>query len=601
MFKNHKRGALNALSIVNNSWSMFLISCLVLCNFVVALAGHTRNTVNIEVHVEMIGVLSLWTIIYGIARLFSVNNNVAYNDDDASPPHQIQADIVQIVADAIVHSLTYYLQFAVLLLLCKNSLGQDDISSVWRWATVFAAFVASGIIIIMSVNPGQRVTYWPYRNVAKFLTAINFIAVAVCGYALFHIKFSQKKEERPGGMLFAKYMLALNSGEGVSRIMTLSFDFVAVNLGICGLELSEWIMFAVTVPLVYFVLKRDCQYWSLDVDEEDEITIMAATSDMAWKEGVDYDKVVIPKTAVYFKKKLHETMDTSVELHLWQRRMVVVKRFKFDLLTRESIKSFKKEASILLSLRHPNVVDFYGVVVDPPSLCIVIQYAVNGDLFEYINSLRKGTARNASTFAENQRCVLIPYACALQVARGMQYLHDEGIVHRDLKSLNVMLDDRLNARIADFGESALDASTDVESVRPRKGRSKRMRMTMSTEATGATGQDDGPVGTPGWAAPEALLGGEAGKPADVFSFAIVVWELLTWFPPAVLVDLSSESARSDAYLYRLVSPAAAASAPSSSSATADIATASSTLSPLVATKSVSFFFIVHEQVVAHVI
>lgn len=111
------------------------------------------------------------------------------------------------------------------------------------------------------------------------------------------------------------------------------------------------------------------------------MTLGAAVDDIGWAEGSSYHDVVIPKTAIYFKKKLQEQMGTTVEMHLWRRKLVVMKRFQFDLLTRENIKCFKQEASIFRKLDHPNVVNFFGIVVDPPSLGIVMQYA--GVLYIY--------------------------------------------------------------------------------------------------------------------------------------------------------------------------------------------------------------------------
>lgn len=84
-----------------------------------------------------------------------------------------------------------------------------------------------------------------------------------------------------------------------------------------------------------------------------------------------------------------EQVDVSVEIHLWRRKLTVVKRFKFDLLTRDNIKFFKAEANIFQRLSHENIVDFYGVLVDPPSLGIVMKFCSNGDVFKRIEKERE--------------------------------------------------------------------------------------------------------------------------------------------------------------------------------------------------------------------
>ena len=110
---------------------------------------------------------------------------------------------------------------------------------------------------------------------------------------------------------------------------------------------------------------------------------------MTWSELPHYKDVVIPKTELFYRSKLMDQVDVTVEIHLWRRKLAVVKRFKFDLLTRDNIKYFKVEANIFKRLSHENIVDFYGVLIDPPSLGIVMKYCCNGDLFKRIEKERE--------------------------------------------------------------------------------------------------------------------------------------------------------------------------------------------------------------------
>jgi hypothetical protein len=109
---------------------------------------------------------------------------------------------------------------------------------------------------------------------------------------------------------------------------------------------------------------------------------------ITWSELPNYKDVVIPKTELYYRSKIMEQVDVSVEIHLWRRKLAVVKRFKFDLLTRDNIKFFKAEANIFQRLKHENIVDFYGVLVDPPSLGIVMQFCSHGDVFKILEKER---------------------------------------------------------------------------------------------------------------------------------------------------------------------------------------------------------------------
>ena len=115
---------------------------------------------------------------------------------------------------------------------------------------------------------------------------------------------------------------------------------------------------------------------------------------MTWAELPNFQDVVIPKTELYYRSKLEERVDVNVEVHLWRRKFVVVKRFTFDLLTRDNIKFFKTEANIFKTLHHENIVTFFGVVIDPPSLAIVMQYAAKGDLFKLLETKRSEMRRD---------------------------------------------------------------------------------------------------------------------------------------------------------------------------------------------------------------
>lgn len=84
--------------------------------------------------------------------------------------------------------------------------------------------------------------------------------------------------------------------------------------------------------------------------------------------------------------------------------------------------------------------------------------------------------------------------------------------------MNVLLDEAYNAKIADFGESIIDRSN--------RNATKKTPQHVET-------------GTAGWAAPETILGKEATKASDVFSFGVVLWELLTWRVPSVMITVET--------------------------------------------------------------
>ncbi|KAL4443708.1 hypothetical protein ABPG75_011445 [Micractinium tetrahymenae] len=161
----------------------------------------------------------------------------------------------------------------------------------------------------------------------------------------------------------------------------------------------------------------------------------------------------------------------------------------------------EEEASLLASLRHPNVVSFYGICRDPP--CIVTEYCANGSLTDTLAAARESPSVAALLVWPRR------LAMALDAANGMLYLHNRStpIVHRDLKSPNLLVDRHLTLKVTDFNLSRI------------------------LEVEGASQTSSGAVMNPRWLAPEVMQGQHATPAADVFSFGVVLWELATWQLP----------------------------------------------------------------------
>eukprot|EP00164_Ancoracysta_twista_P004633 GFYU01006260.1.p1 GENE.GFYU01006260.1~~GFYU01006260.1.p1 ORF type:complete len:506 (+),score=160.84 GFYU01006260.1:151-1668(+) len=193
-----------------------------------------------------------------------------------------------------------------------------------------------------------------------------------------------------------------------------------------------------------------------------------------------------------FSKKIGEGAIGKVYTGDWRGTPVAIKKLKVAKLSPEARTEFYEEVAMMKALRHPNVVLFMGVTIDP--LCIVTELLDRGSLFNTLTS--------ASVKISGSDVVRM----ALDAARGMNYLHtfDPPVLHRDLKSLNLLVDKSLNVKVADFGLS----------------RVKTLTTTM-------TGQ----IGTFHWMAPEVIAGEKYSEKADVYSYGIVLSELVTREPP----------------------------------------------------------------------
>uniref|UniRef100_A0A6B2LE26 non-specific serine/threonine protein kinase n=1 Tax=Arcella intermedia TaxID=1963864 RepID=A0A6B2LE26_9EUKA len=150
----------------------------------------------------------------------------------------------------------------------------------------------------------------------------------------------------------------------------------------------------------------------------------------------------------------------------------------------------EREIAVLKSCRHPNVVSFIGVVEthdDREGLQIVLEYLSKGDLGHYL-------LESPEPISWIRKVKI-----ALDVACGMAYLHARNIIFRDLKSENLLLDDNGKTKICDFGFA-------------RKS-NYRARMTM--------------CGTDEFMAPEIIMGNEYDGKADVFSYGMLIFEIIT--------------------------------------------------------------------------
>ncbi|KAK5794599.1 uncharacterized protein LOC108489739 isoform X1 [Gossypium arboreum] len=176
---------------------------------------------------------------------------------------------------------------------------------------------------------------------------------------------------------------------------------------------------------------------------------------------------------------------------LWFESEVAVKVFSKQEYSDDVINAFREEVSLMKRLRHPNVLLFMGVVVSSQRLCIVTEFLPRGSLFQLLQ-------RNTTKLGWRRRVSM-----ALDIARGMNYLHNcnPPIIHRDLKSSNLLVDKNWTVKVGDFGLS---------------------RLKHKTYLTTKSGK-----GTPQWMAPEVLRSEPSDEKSDVYSFGVILWELAT--------------------------------------------------------------------------
>ncbi|KAG0005372.1 hypothetical protein BGZ79_005170 [Entomortierella chlamydospora] len=171
---------------------------------------------------------------------------------------------------------------------------------------------------------------------------------------------------------------------------------------------------------------------------------------------------------------------------------VAIGELRIKNFTEQDITEMKHEIKVLKQLRHENIVRFVGVCTNVRHLCIVTELCEHGDLYDYMRRVRRPSFGRMIMFMHD-----IALACS--------YLHTRrpSIIHRDLKSMNILISSDERAKINDFG---------LARIRPRPNAS------MHTQC-----------GTPNWQAPEFWTSNPRySEKVDVYACGLIFWEILSW-------------------------------------------------------------------------
>ncbi|EEE62217.1 hypothetical protein OsJ_17004 [Oryza sativa Japonica Group] len=174
-------------------------------------------------------------------------------------------------------------------------------------------------------------------------------------------------------------------------------------------------------------------------------------------------------------------------------REIAVKRLFFN--TREWADQFFNEVRLVSQVQHKNLVKLLGCSIEGPESLLVYEYLCNTSLDHYLFDAFKKTALDWE-----RRFEII-----LGTAEGLSYLHNASeirIIHRDIKASNVLLDERFRPKIADFGLA---------------------RNFMEDQSHLSTGL----AGTFGYMAPEYIVHGQLTEKADIYSYGVLVLEIIT--------------------------------------------------------------------------
>ncbi|CAK9152333.1 unnamed protein product [Ilex paraguariensis] len=286
--------------------------------------------------------------------------------------------------------------------------------------------------------------------------------------------------------LLAEVGLNIQEAHAFSTVDGYSLDVFVVDGW--PYEETERLRFA----LAKDVLKIEKQSWpnqlSFSSLGEHDQSLIKSEPDLLTIPGDGTDVWEIDPRFLKFESKIASGSYGDLYRGTYRTQEVAIKVLKAECVSSDVQREFAQEVYIMRKVRHKNVVQFIGACTKPPSLCIVTEYMSGGSVYDYLHKL-KGTFKLPSLLK-----------VAIDISKGMNYLHQHNIIHRDLKAANLLMDENEVVKVADFGVARVKAQTGV--------------MTAET-------------GTYRWMAPEVIEHKSYDHKADVFSFGIVLWELLT--------------------------------------------------------------------------
>ena len=177
----------------------------------------------------------------------------------------------------------------------------------------------------------------------------------------------------------------------------------------------------------------------------------------------------------------------------YQGQAVAIKKLFREEMEASDVDTFEGEVELMTQLNHPKIVKFLGASLDPPEIFLVTEFMNRGNLTQVL--------RNDQSLPFRTKLLI-----AIDASEGVEYLHshDPPVVHRDLKSLNLLVSSDFTCKVADFGLSKVSSGASLNSK----------------------------VGSLNWCAPEVLLHAAPYTPSgDSYSFGMILWELLTHTPP----------------------------------------------------------------------
>ncbi|XP_040370867.1 serine/threonine-protein kinase STY17 isoform X2 [Rosa chinensis] len=194
--------------------------------------------------------------------------------------------------------------------------------------------------------------------------------------------------------------------------------------------------------------KKSKQYPVAAISEDNQIKIESSHDALQIPtDGIDVWE--IDTRQLKFENKVGSGSFGDLYRGTYCSQEVAIKVLKPERVNAEMLRDFSQEVYILRKIRHKNVVQFIGACTQPPNICIVTEFMSRGSVYDFLHK-QKGVFKLPSLLK-----------VAIDVSKGMNYLHQNNIVHRDLKTANLLMDEHEVVKVADFGVARVQAQSGV--------------------------------------------------------------------------------------------------------------------------------------------
>lgn len=457
---------------------------------------------------------------------------------------------------ASMYALQHTIIEGVAFLLMQKGCGYHAGKAAGKWALCWGIFTLFLMFYI----------FHTYGDLSDGLEII-WDAIMLAFYTALWLAPHDRLFRRPAVIPYSKFWVMYRS---IAIIIQILFFFTETDeVGSCGYIILQIVFFALFQPLVcYWTLLQDSRWWQgLEIDNSSRMASyenirspllgsdfslasaqsLAATMDRIRVSG----RVKMLNFAcikIDFRRTLGSGSFSKVYKGSYRGKECAIKLIYTVDLTTDVIRRVAAEASILSSIRHPNIVHIFGVSVLPPSVCLILEVCDFGSLSDIIRGY--GFDWSLSQRAPLHLSQADILYLALGCARGLAAVHayDPNLCHRDVKSFNFLVDSQFTVKIADLELGIRDLESSSNNNQARKQSKKSTTSGASALQSIVAAHDDNDEDDDSeynnkakapdedqvqvdqmlanWMAPEVIREKYFQQASDVYALGTVLWEIV---------------------------------------------------------------------------